>query len=187
MCEALVPAERIQNAIIILRGQRVIFGRELAVLYGVTTKVLTQAVRRNAGRFPEDFVFVLSKEKFAVWRSQFVTSKADRKGLRHPPMAFTEHGVAMLSSVLNSERAVQVNIAILRAFVRLRQILASHRDLSRKLEELEKKYDAQIKAVFDAMRQLMAQSERRRRSIGFKVQEPPPAYRLRRPGRRVRV
>ncbi len=170
-----------------IRERKVMLDRDLAVLYGVPTKVLKQAVRRNSGRFPEDFMFILSKGEFAAWRSQFVTSMADRKGLRYPPMAFTEHGVAMLSSVLNSERAVQVNIAILRAFVRLRRILASHRDLARKLEELERKYDAQFRSVFDAIRELMAPPERTRRSIGFKVEEGRPRYRVKRPGRRAGV
>jgi hypothetical protein len=159
----------------------------LAVLYGVTTKVLKQAVKRNSGRFPEDFMFVLSREEFAAWRSQFVTSKADRKGLRYPPMAFTEHGVAMLSSVLNSQRAIHVNIAILRAFVRLRELIATNRDLARRLDELEKRYDAQFKGVFEAIRQLMTPPAKERRSIGFRVEEGRPAYRVRRPRRRARA
>jgi hypothetical protein len=176
MGETLMPVDRIQRAIIFVRGQRVILDRDLAFLYGVPTKALKQAVKRNAARFPEDFMFVLSAPEFAEWRSQFVTSNADRMGLRHAPMAFTEHGVAMLSSVLNSERAVQVNIEIMRAFVRLREMLTSHRDLARKLAELEKKYDAQFKVVFDAIRQLMAPAEKPRRSIGFRVEEARPVY-----------
>jgi hypothetical protein len=134
----LVPVERIQHAIIQMRGQKVILDRDLARLYGVSTKVLKQAVRRNNGRFPEDFMFELTQVEFAVWRSQFVTSKADRKGLRYPPMAFTEQGVAMLSSVLGSEQAIHVNIAIMRTFVHLRRMLAMQSDLARKLAELEK-------------------------------------------------
>jgi hypothetical protein len=130
--------------------------RDLAVLYGVPTKALKQAVKRNAGRFPEDFMFILTPQEFAEWRSQFVTSKADRMGLRHAPMAFSEQGIAMLSSVLNSERAIRVNIAIMRAFVQLRGLLASHEDLARKLAALEKEYDAQFKVVFDAIRALIA-------------------------------
>ena len=112
-------------------------------------------------------MFVLNKTEFDSWRSQFVTSKADQKGLRYPPMAFTEQGVSMLSSVLNSPRAVQVNIAIIRTFVRLRQMLASNAELARKLEELENKYDRQFKAVFDAIRQLMIPPQSKRKQIGF--------------------
>jgi hypothetical protein len=186
MSEALVPTERIRHAIILLRGQRVILDRDLAVLYGVPTKVLKQAVKRNADRFPGDFMFVLTPQEFAEWRSQFVTSKADRMGLRHAPMAFTEQGVAMLSSALNSERAIQANIAIMRTFVQLRGLLASHEDLARKLAALEKKYDVQFKAVFDAIRELMTPPRPRRREIGFRVEEAGPAYRLRRPARRGR-
>ena len=176
MSDTLVPMERIRQAIILLRGHRIILDRELAVLYGVSTKALKQAVKRNIGRFPEDFMFVLSAEEFAEWRSQFVTSKADRMGLRHPPMAFTEQGIAMLSSVLSSERAIRVNIAIMRAFVELRALLVSHQDLAHKLAALEKKYDAQFKTVFDAMRQLMAPPEKARRAIGFRVEEARPGY-----------
>jgi len=129
--------------------------RDLAALYVIPTKALKQAVRRSRERFPDDFMFVLDAREFEIWRSHFVTSKEDRKGLRHAPMAFTEHGVAMLSSVLNSPRAIQVNISIIRAFIHLRQVLADHRELSRKLNELEKKYDRQFAVVFDAIRQLM--------------------------------
>ena len=186
MSEALVPMERIRHAIILLRGQRVILDRELAVLYGVPTKALKQAVKRNAGRFPEDFMFVLTLREFAEWRSQFVTSKADRMGLRHAPMAFTEQGIAMLSSVLNSERAIRVNIAIMRAFVQLRGLLASNRNLAHKLAALEKKYDAQFRVVFDAIRELMAPSSPRRRPIGFRVEEGRPAYGVPRVKRRRR-
>jgi hypothetical protein len=153
--------------------------RDLAALYGVPTKALKQAVRRNADRFPDDFMFVLNAREFAHWRSQFVTSNADRKGLRHAPMAFTEQGVAMLSSVLRSERAILVNVAIMRTFVRLRQLLASHEDLARKLAELEDKYDAQFKAVFDAIRQLTSPPHRPRREIGFHVKEPRAKYETR--------
>lgn len=157
MTESLVrlPEERIQQTIFVIRGERVMLDRDLAALYGVPTKALKQAVRRNLSRFPIDFMFVLSKGEFENWRSQFVTSNADRKGLRYPPMAFTEQGVAMLSSVLNSERAIEVNIEIMRAFVRLRRMLSSNVELARKLAELEKKYDRQFKIVFDAIRELM--------------------------------
>ena len=132
-------------------------------------------------------MFVLTPEEFAEWRSQFVTSKADRMGLRHPPMAFTEQGVAMLSSVLNGERAIQVNIEIMRAFVRLRELIARNRDLARRLDHLEKKYDAKFKGVFDVIRQLMARPKRARGRIGFRVEEAGPLYRLGRPPRRGRL
>jgi len=142
--------------------------RDLAALYGVETKVLKQAAKRNIDRFPEDFMFVLNPAEFRNWRSQFVTSKADRQGLRYPPMAFTEHGIVMLSSVLNSKRAIDVNIEITRAFVKLRKILASHADLARRLGELEKKYDKRFRVVFDAIRRLMSPSPTKRKPIGFR-------------------
>jgi len=166
----LVPVERIEQVIVFIRGQKVILDRDLARLYNVPTKVLNQAVSRNRKRFPEDFMFQLSKEVLENWRSQFVTSNsATKMGLRRRPYAFTEQGVAMLSSVLNSERAIDVNIAIMRAFVRLRQILAAHKDLAQKLAAMESKYDAQFQVVFEAIRQLMApppQAAKKRR-IGF--------------------
>lgn len=162
-----VPVERVEKAILLVRGEKVMLDRDLAALYEIPTKALKQAVRRNIDRFPEDFMFVLDKTEFEAWRSQFVTSKSDRKGLRYPPMAFTEQGVAMLSSVLNSSRAVQVNIAIMRTFVRLRQMLASNAELSLKLEGLEQKYDRQLKIVFDAIRQLMIPPDPQRKQIGF--------------------
>src|SRR5262249_23104152 len=132
-------------------------------------KALVQAVKRNAARFPADFMFQLTPDELEEWRSQIVTSNPGAKmGLRRSPYAFTEQGVAMLSSVLKSQRAVLVNVEIMRAFVRLRQLLASHADLARKLDALEKKYDAQFKVVFDAIRQLMAdQPEPKREKFGF--------------------
>ena len=140
---------------------------DLAGLYGVATKVLLQAVRRNIDRFPSDFMFQLTKQEVAVLRSQSVTSR-EWGGRRYPPYAFSEQGVAMLSSVLNSDSAIKVNIEIMRAFVKLRRLLASNAELSRKLEELEKKYDAQFRVVFDAIRSLMAPPEPKRKSIGFR-------------------
>src|SRR5438445_6330300 len=166
---ALISTERIEKAIYLIRGEKVMLDRDLAGLYGVATKALKQAVRRNRDRFPEDFMFVLNPAEFQDWRSQFVTSKADRKGLRYPPMAFTEHGILMLSSVLNSQRAIQVNIEIMRAFVRLRQMLASNVELSRRLDELESKYDRQFKVVFDAIRKLMTPGPSTRKQIGFRT------------------
>ncbi len=168
---ALIPGERIERAILLVRGQKVLLDSDLANLYGVETKVLNQAVRRNLARFPADFMFRLTKAELEKWRSQFVTSKPGAKmGLRRPPYAFTEQGVAMLSSVLHSDRAVAVNIEIMRAFVRLREMLAGHADLSRRLDDLEKKYDGQFRAVFDAIRQLMAPpTSSPKRAIGFHV------------------
>jgi hypothetical protein len=153
----LVVVERIERAILLLRGQKVLLDSDLAGLYGVTTFNLNKAVKRNLKRFPEDFMFQLTKEEAEVLRFQSGISKPPgRGGRRYLPYAFTEQGVAMLSSVLHSERAIGVNIEIMRAFVRLRQLLATHEELARKLEALEKNYDAQFKVVFEAIRQLMA-------------------------------
>jgi len=171
-------AKRIEARILMIRGERVMLDADLAQLYGVATKVLVQAVKRNAERFPLDFMFQLTPDEFANLRSQIVTSSWG--GRRYPPYAFTEHGVAMLSSVLSSGRAIEVNVEIVRTFVRLRRLLGSHEDLARKLKELEKRYDAQFRVVFDAIRQLMAPPEKARRSIGFRVEERGPRYRVRR-------
>jgi len=178
---SLIPAERIEKSILLIRKEKVILDEDLAFLYGVSTKVLIQAVKRNIDRFPPDFMFQLGNEEFASLRSQIVTSKrkSARGGRRYPPYAFTEEGVAMLSSVLNSPRAVKVNIEIMRAFVRLRKILSSHAELAHKLEALEKKYDSQFKAVFDAIRQLMAPKEAPKKRIGFQLKEKRAVYRAR--------
>jgi len=166
---SLVPVERIERSILLIRGRKVLLDRDLAELYGVETRVLVQAVKRNQERFPEDFMFQLSAEELGHWRSHFVISNSGAKmGLRRRPYAFTEQGVAMLSSVLRSPRAVQVNIEIMRAFVRLRQLVASHDQLAGKLAALERKYDQQFKVVFDAIRELMTPPEAKRaRRIGF--------------------
>ena len=169
--DAIIPVERIEQAIYLLRGQKVMLDRDLAVLYGVETKRLKEQVRRNSDRFPEDFMFVLTPEEFANWRSHFATSNSDRMGLRHAPMAFTEQGVAMLSTVLNSKRAIGVNIAIMRTFVKLRQMFDSHAKLAQNLAELEAKYDGQFRVVFEALNELMAPPEPKRRPIGFSVKE----------------
>ncbi len=165
--KAAVPAavERIEQAILVLRGHKVMLDSDLAALYEVPTKALVQAVKRNLERFPKDFMFQLTNQELAILRSQIVTSSWG--GRRSPPYAFTEQGVAMLSSVLNSPRAVAVNIEIMRAFVRLRLLLASNRDLARRLDALEAKTDAQFAAVFDAIRQLMTPPESTKRPIGF--------------------
>jgi hypothetical protein len=168
-----VPVERIERSILVLRSHKVMLDADLAALYEVPTKVLLQAVKRNLERFPSDFMFQLEKQEVAVLRSQFVTSNnPGRGGRRTVPYAFTEQGVAMLSSVLNSPRAVAVNIEIMRAFVRLRLILASNKELARKLDALEAKTDAKFKAVFEAIRQLMTPSpEPKKRPIGFVIPE----------------
>jgi phage regulator Rha-like protein len=163
-----VPVQLIEGAIRLIRGTRVILDADLAALYGVETRVLVQAVKRQRDRFPADFMFQLTKEEFTLLRSQTVTSKG-WGGRRYSPYAFTEQGVAMLSSVLNSPRAIQVNIEIMRAFVRMRQMLASHAKLAKKLAELEEKYDAQFSIVFEAIRQLIAPPETKRPRIGFRT------------------
>ena len=147
-----------------IRSQRVLLDRDLAELYGVETRALKQAVRRNMDRFPADFMFILSKEELSIWRSQIVMSKSDIKGLRHLPMAFTEQGVAMLSSVLKSPLAAQVNIAIMRTFVRLRSLMDSNRELAEKIHSLEKKYDERFKVVFDAIGKLLEDTARAAKS-----------------------
>ena len=173
---SLIPIERIERMILLIRGQKVMLDSDLAELYGVTTKRLNEQVRRNLSRFPEDFVFQLTESESDLLRSQIATSKTGRGGRRYLPYVFTEQGVAMLSSVLNSERAIKVNIEIMRAFVRLRQILASNKELAKKLNELEKKYDAQFKIVFDVIRELMRTPEAKKRPIGFIVEEPKVPY-----------
>jgi len=162
-----IAAVRVERKILLLRGERVMLDADLAALYGVPTKALIQAVKRNRARFPADFMFELTAEEGARLRSQIVTSKSGRGGRRTLPYAFTEQGVAMLSSVLRSARAVAVNVEIMRAFVRLREMLAGHADLARKLAALERKYDTQFKVVFDAIRELMEPPVKPRRRIGF--------------------
>jgi len=183
--KSLMPAERIEKHIFLLRGQKVMLSTDLAELYQVEPRVLTQAVKRNIERFPSDFMFQLTWEEVSFLISQSVILKGSvfsgsrsqsvilKKGqnIKYLPYAFTEQGVAMLSSILRSKRAVQVNIEVMRAFVRLREMIASHKDLAQKLEAMEKKYDAQFKVVFDAIRQLMTPPEPKRRKIGFVVSE----------------
>lgn len=166
--KSLVPSEKIENTILLIRQQKVMLDADLANLYGVETRVLVQAVKRNVERFPDDFMFQLSREEFVILRSQSVTS-SDWGGRRYPPYAFTEQGVAMLSSVLRSRRAIQVNIEIMRAFIRLRQMIGSQAELARKLDTLEKKYDTQFKNVFEAIRRLMAPPEPKKSTIGFQT------------------
>jgi hypothetical protein len=165
----LIAIERITSAIVVFRGQRVLLDTSLAAMYSVKTKMLNQAVRRNRKRFPPDFMFQLTAAENAILRSQIVTSRS-HGGHRHRPYVFTEQGVAMLSSVLKSERAIAVNIEIMRAFVQMRGIARTHADLSKKLDDLERKYDRRFKSVFDAIRYLMNPPARTiRRQIGFRT------------------
>lgn len=172
--KSLIPAGRVEQAILRLRGHSVMLDHDLARLYGVPTKALNQAVKRNLARFPDDFMFTLTpSETKELNRSQAVTGSQKHRDPRYPPHAFTEHGVAMLASVLNSDQAVAVNIEIVRTFVRLREMLGSHAELARRLDQLEKKYDERFRAVFDAIRQLMTPpTAAERKRIGFHVKLP---------------
>jgi hypothetical protein len=162
------PLARVADAILVIRDDNVILDTELALLYGVETRALIQAVKRNQGRFPSDFMFQLTRKEFDSLRSHFVISKG-RGGRRHLPYAFTEHGAIMAANVLNSEGAVEASVQVVRAFVKLRQLLASNAELARKLNELEQKYDCQFKIVFDAIRQLMTPPPARAKPIGFRA------------------
>lgn len=169
--KTVVPAERIERSIVVIRRQKVLLSYDLAELYGVEHRQLNQAVKRNLARFPDDFMFQLTGDESDALRSQFVILESGRgRHRKYTPFAFTEQGVAMLSSVLNSDRAIAVNIEIMRAFVRLREMLASNADLARRVDELEKKYDSQFKAVFHAIRELMTPpANLKKRRIGFHV------------------
>jgi len=172
--KALVPIEVIEKKILLIGGIKVILDKDLAALYGVTTGNLNKAVNRNRDRFPEDFMIQLNDEEFNNLKFHFGTSSWG--GTRKPPRAFTEQGIAMLSSVLNSKRAIHVNIEIMRAFVKLRELMSSHKDLARKLAELEKKYDGQFQIVFKAIKQLMEEPEPKEKRIGF-IKESRAVYR----------
>ena len=161
-----LPVEVIEKKILLLRGQKVMLDRDLAELYGVETKNLNKAVTRNIERFPDDFMFQLTEDELSDLKFHFGTSSWG--GTRKRPRAFTQEGIAMRSGILRSERAVKVNIAIMRAFVKLREMLASNKELARKLEEMEHKYDEQFKVVFDAIRALMPSSDKPKRDIGFR-------------------
>ncbi|MFA6980359.1 MAG: ORF6N domain-containing protein [Ignavibacteriaceae bacterium] len=168
----LLPVESVINKILVIRNQKVILDRDLAVLYNVETRTLKQAVRRNIKRFPEDFMFQLTKEEFMNWRSQIVMSSSDQKGLRYFPFAFTEQGVAMLSSVLKSERAIEVNILIVRAFVRLREIISTHKKVEEKLREIDsnlKDHDEKILQIIQVINQLINPPEPAKKKIGFTI------------------
>ena len=165
---AIVLAEDIQSRILIIRNRKVILDADLARLYEVTTTRLNEQVRRNLERFPEDFMFQLTKEEFSALISQNATSKVGHGGRRKLPLVFTEYGAVMAASVLNSPRAVDVSVYVVRAFISLRELAASYADLAKKIEELESKYDAQFAVVFDAIKQLMIPPDESRRRIGFR-------------------
>jgi phage regulator Rha-like protein len=168
---SIIPAEHIERKIYLIRRHKVMLDNDLAELYGVPTRRLNEQVRRNMTRFPADFMFQLTTEEAENLRSQFATSSSVHGGRRYLPYVFTEQGVAMLSSVLNSERAVQVNIAIMRAFVKLREMLSTNKELAHKLAQLERKiekHDDEIKLIFDAIRELMRPPETKKRKIGFR-------------------
>jgi hypothetical protein len=167
---ALVPRERIEQTILLIRGHNVMLDSDLAQLYGVTVGRLNESVKRNVDRFPNDFMFQLTKAEFENLKSQIAISSSKWGGRRHAPYVFTEQGVAMLSSVLHSKRAIEVNIAIMRTFVRLREMISSNKALARRLSELEKKYDGQFQVVFEAIGELMAEPTPKSRRIGFKTE-----------------
>jgi len=162
----MLPSETITNRIYFIRKLKVMLDRDLAELYGVETGQLKRAVRRNIDRFPEDFMFELSSEEYNSLRSQIGILKRGQHA-KYKPMAFTEQGVAMLSSVLNSKRAIQVNIQIMRAFNKLRQMMTTHKDLKKKIEAMESKYDEQFQVVFEAIKQLLEEDKKPKRKIGF--------------------
>ncbi len=170
MPSELIPQERIENKILVIRGRKVMIDRDLAQLYGVQTEALNQAVKRNKNRFPADFMFRLNLEEIRTLRSQNVISKFRRGGMRYVPAVFTEQGVAMLSSVLKSKRAIQVNIQIMRTFTKLREMLLENTDLRRKIELMEKQYDEQFRMVFDAIRRLLDDGKGQDPQIGFKAE-----------------
>jgi len=169
---AIIPDEQVINKIYLIRGQKVMLDRDLSELYQVETRVLNQAVRRNMDRFPKDFMFQLNEKEFQNWKSQVVISNSEKMGLRKKPYAFTEQGVAMLSSVLNSPVAIKVHIQIIRVFAKMRALLLTHKDILLQLEQLEKKFeghDAQIQLIFEYLRELLDPPQPVRNPIGFKA------------------
>lgn len=173
--KSVVAVEVVERKIILIRGRKVIVDVDLAELYGVTTKAFNQAVKRNMDRFPDDFMFQLTADEARAMRSQFVT--ASRRNIRYLPNAFTEHGIIMAASVLNSQRAIDASVYIVRAFVKLREMIGTHKELARKLSELEKKYDGQFQIVFEAVRQIIAVEEKTKKKIGFIARERSAVYR----------
>ena len=173
--DVLTP-ENIALLIYMIRGQKVMLDRDLSGLYEVETAQLKRAVRRNIDRFPDDFMFQLTKQELNHWRCQYGTSNGDKMGLRHKPMAFTEQGVAMLSSVLRSKRAIQVNIQIMRAFTKLRQLLLGNEGLKKEIAEMKKQTDERFQIVFETLDQLLSIDNKPKRKIGFEVKEPKTRY-----------
>lgn len=180
MTQALVPTESIERSILVIRGHKVMLDSDLAKLYGVETKILLRAVRRNLNRFPGDFMFQLTDEEWEILRIHFGTSnnpaqdggsQRGRGGRRYNPYVFTEHGLLMLANVLNSDRAIGVSIEIVRAFIRLRQLMTEHEELKQRILEMEQRYDKQFAVVFDAIMELMQPPEQPTRQIGFRVEE----------------
>ena len=170
----VLPDDILVSKIYFIRGQKVMIDRDLAELYGIETKVLKQAVKRNLKRFPSDFMFELTAHEFENWRSQIVTSNSDKMGLRYKPYCFTEQGVIMLSSVLNSTRAIEVNIRIVRLFIRLREIVSSNKEILQKLAQLEKRMDdtgEEIKTIFSVLRKLLSPETKDRKQIGYKTKD----------------
>jgi len=171
--EVIIPDEVIIDKIYFIRDQKVMIDRDLAVLYGAETKRLKEAVKRNIERFPPDFMFEMTKDEFDNWRSQIATSKSDKKGLRYAPFCFTEQGVTMLSCVLSSKRAIEVNIKIIRVFTRMKEMLLTHKDILLKLEQLEKQViqnSDEIQTIFTALKQLLNPPEETRNPIGYKIE-----------------
>ncbi|MCL5022045.1 MAG: ORF6N domain-containing protein [Nitrospirae bacterium] len=173
--KALIPVEMIERKILLIRGEKVMLDADIAELYGVTTKRLNEQIRRNSDRFPEDFAFQLTAEEWQgiksrgdLNRSQIATGSQKHRDPRFLPWVFTEHGAIMAATVLNSKQAVAMSVYVVRAFVKLREMIGSHKDLAKRLDDLEKKYDSQFKVVFDAIRQLMSPPETKKRKIGFR-------------------
>jgi hypothetical protein len=176
--QIVIAEEAVISKIYFIRGEKVMLDRDLAELYGVETKTLKQAVRRNISRFPPDFMFEMSKEELENWRSQFVTSNQDRQGLRYPPFCFTEQGATMLSCLLNSARAISVNILIIRVFTKLREMVLTHKDILVKLEQIEKamlqqdskinKHEVEIQAILEALKELLNPPTEPGPRIGFR-------------------
>jgi hypothetical protein len=165
----IIPNVLIESKIYLIRGKEVMLDRDLAMLYGIETKKLKQQVKRNSERFPSDFMIELTKKEFYKWRSQFVTSISDKMGLRIPPFAFSEHGILMLSSILKSKKAIDVNIQIMRTFVKLRKMLATNDLMKKKIFEMEKKYDKQFQTIFQIIYRLIQEDEKPKKRIGFKT------------------
>ena len=176
----IVPVERIEKSIYLIRGQKVILDRDLAAIYGILTFRFNEAVKRNRDRFPDDFMFQLTREEVEILISQNAISKPERGGRRTLPYFFTEHGTVMAANILKSPLALQMSVIVVRVFIKMREMLFSHKDLERKLAALETKYDKQFKGIFDAIRALMREEEKPKKKIGFEVKEPKAKYGKRR-------